>query len=430
MTESTFSVCLQVLGTWQSMHMQHLTNADMCRFATVFFTYRRLLYIIVLLPVVVKLIMFILFNTSDNVGSQFWTSGNSHNLAELHDSVNTVFSTPIITDSSGEYRIIKWPPVKAASVVPGDTTLVSQCSVSHLHRFLDLRLAWDGPLSLAVFVESSDSLFIAVHFLLRMQLCLPPHTLSSLQLVMPLSASVDCCHAQLVGLNVSCSDFVAALDKHWAGDRNYDDTLDYPNNLLRNVALSAAVSDYVFVVDIDMLPSSGLFAQFHQFVSKQQMAAANGKTAYVVPAFELQSLSSEEIPTDRAALLRMWDHGVIRPFYREVCWKCQQYTDYNLWRNVTSKHRDEVDIAYMVDWRDPWEPFYIVDLEAPRYDENFKNYGFNRISQVSYIGLYWHHGSMDRRAIAVRDLRSFETRFDLNRPFRFDSKVMGRFENF
>ena len=29
-----------------------------------------------------------------------------------------------------------------------------------------------------------------------------------------------------------------------------------------------------------------------------------------------------------------------------------------------------------------------------------------------------------------RDLRSFEIRFDWNRPFRFDSKVVGRFENF
>jgi len=30
----------------------------------------------------------------------------------------------------------------------------------------------------------------------------------------------------------------------------------------------------------------------------------------------------------------------------------------------------------------------------------------------------------------ARDLRSFEIRFDSNRPFRFESKVMGRFANF
>jgi len=328
--------------------------------------------------------MFVRYSASDNVSSSSQTLKSSHNLVELHNSVNSAFDTPILTDSSGGYRIIKWPPVRTShTVVPHDTTLASQCSASHLLRLLDLRQSWNGPLSLAIFVESSNSLFVSVNFLLSMQVCLPLHTLSkvSLQLVMPLSVSTDCCRTQLVGLNASCSDFLNAFDKHWAGGRNYDVTIDYPNNLLRNVALNAAVSDYVFIVDIDMIPSPGLFTQFRQFVSKQP---ANRKTAYVVPAFELQSPNSE-IPANRAALLHMWNRGIIRPFYKEVCWRCQQHTGYDVWRNMTVQHGEQVDIAYVVDWHDPWEPFYIVDSEAPKYEEKFKNYGFNRISQVSCI---------------------------------------------
>jgi len=325
---------------------------------------------VILLLLLVRVIQFMLQNISD-VRSQ---TSNSHPVLEVLDSVNDAFDTPVLTDSSGEYRIVKWPS-KVARVSLGDTTLISQCSAAHLHQFLDLRFAWDGPMSIAVFVESSNNLFIVVNYLLEVQLCLP-HALSevSIQLVMPLSASVDCC-TELV--NVSCSNFVPAFDKHWAGIRNYDGIIDYPNNLLRNVAVNAATTDYIFVVDIDMIPSSGLFSQFRQFIVKQP---TNRNIAYVVPVFEMQLQS--EIPADRGALLQMWNRGFIQPFYREVCWKCQRYTDYNMWYNLTLKHVEQIDIAYMVEWHDPWEPFYIVDVKAPKYDEKFKNYGFNRISQV------------------------------------------------
>jgi len=354
------------------MFIQRLTGAKMFKFFSVFTTYRMVVYIILLLPVV-RVIVFMLQNTSEMRSS----TSNSHNLVEVHESVNNAFDTPVLTDSSGEYRIVRWP-FKAAHVSFGDTTLVSQCSTSHLHRFLDLRLAWDGPVSLAVFVESSNNLFIVVNYLQRVQLCLP-HALSkvTIQLVMPLLTSVDC-WTELV--NVSCSNFSPAFNKLWAGIRNYDGVLDYPNNLLRNVAVNAAMSDYIFVVDIDMIPSSGLFNQFHQFMTKQH---ADRKIAYVVPVFEMQQNS--EIPPDRGTLLQMWDHGIIQPFYREVCWKCQQYTDYDMWHNLTLKHVEQINIAYMVEWHDPWEPFYIVDLKAPKYNEKFKNYGFNRISQVCHI---------------------------------------------
>jgi len=306
-------------------------------------------------------------------------TSDSYNLLTVHESVNIALDTPIITDSRGEYRIVKWL-FNIDQVSRGETTLISQCSVSNLYQFLDLHFAWDGPMSLAIFVESINSLFIVITYLLGVQLCLP-HTLSkvSIQLVMPLSSSLDCC----TGLqNVSCGNFLNLFNKHRAALRNYDSIVDYPNNLLRNVATDAAISDYIFVVDIDMIPSSGLFSQFREFIGKQ---AADRKLAFVVPVFELHLRS--EMPADRDALLQKWNNGMIQPFYREVCWKCQRYTDYDLWRNLTLKQMGQINVAYVVEWHDPWEPFYIVDQKAPKYDEKFKNYGFNRISQVRYISL-------------------------------------------
>lgn len=38
--------------------------------------------------------------------------------------------------------------------------------------------------------------------------------------------------------------------------------------------------------------------------------------------------------------------------------------------------------AYQLTWHDSCEPFYIASTRVPFYDEAFKQYGFNRISQV------------------------------------------------
>lgn len=71
----------------------------------------------------------------------------------------------------------------------------------------------------------------------------------------------------------------------------------------------------------------------------------------------------------------------VRPFYFEMCWKCQKHTDYETWQREPQAPR--LAVLFEVLWRDPWEPFYISRNSVPLYDERFRQYGFNRISQVS-----------------------------------------------
>lgn len=61
---------------------------------------------------------------------------------------------------------------------------------------------------------------------------------------------------------------------------------------------------------------------------------------------------------------------------------CKVHTDYESWQ----KEPPALELAplFEVLWKDPWEPFYIARNTVPFYDERFKQYGFNRISQV-----YW-----------------------------------------
>lgn len=157
----------------------------------------------------------------------------------------------------------------------------------------------------------------------------------------------------------------------------------YPNNLLRNVARRNCLTEFVFMIDIDLVPNNGLHHSFIKFASVNKLfskSSGEDKTVYVVPAYEMQHTSDDLIPHDKAELLKMVEAMTARPFYYELCWKCQKHTDYDTWQR--DQAFSELNVLFEVLWRDPWEPFYISRNSAPMYDERFRQYGFNRISQV------------------------------------------------
>ena len=160
----------------------------------------------------------------------------------------------------------------------------------------------------------------------------------------------------------------------------------YPNNLLRNTAVLASKTDYVFVIDIDMIPSSDLSRLFTQFIqifpalSKSNVPNHDENIVYVVPAFEIQG--NITLPSNKNGLLLLWEAGFVRPFYYEMCWKCQKPTNFLLWKTFADP---DLYVAYEVKWIDPWEPFFIAPRTMPLFDERFQQYGFNRISQVCLL---------------------------------------------
>lgn len=136
-----------------------------------------------------------------------------------------------------------------------------------------------------------------------------------------------------------------------------------------------------------MMPSKDLHAQFSALLKTRNRPAWEEPPpeVFVVPAFEIDD-SSVSVPENKAQLLNLLSHLKVRPFYFEMCWKCQQPTDFGAWeKTLISKNvdgKDVMEVAYHVLWKDPWEPFFIAHRRAPLYDERFKQYGFNRISQV------------------------------------------------
>ncbi|EEC01261.1 N-acetyllactosaminide beta-1,3-N-acetylglucosaminyltransferase, putative [Ixodes scapularis] len=176
---------------------------------------------------------------------------------------------------------------------------------------------------------------------------------------------------------------------------NYALGVSYPVNLLRNVARRNSQTEFVLVLDVDLLPNDGLHESFVDFARENRLfveSHRDDKTVYVAPAFEVRD--GVPSPRDKASLLQRVEAMDARPFYLELCWKCQKHTDYEAWQREPPGQR--LAVLFEVLWRDPWEPFYFGRNSAPLYDERFRQYGFNRISQVSPQAVSFAGGNSKR----------------------------------
>lgn len=317
-----------------------------------------------------------------------------------------------VLDSSGEFHIVNFLArsdslLGSRNHVRPDVTLVTQSTANHLHYLVTLSERWRGPLAVTVFAPRQH-LALVVEVLVQLRRCVPALRYNaSFHLVYPLNspgshqpldvatsllpddassggsapANTGATSSTLLGGSSSCDSLASRLQHSVPGPDNYDLGVSYPVNLLRNVARRNALTEFVLVLDVDLLPNDGLHGQFVAFARENRLfveSHRDDKTVYVAPAFEVRD--GVPSPRDKASLLQRVEAMDARPFYLELCWKCQKHTDYEAWQREPPG--DKLAVLFEVLWRDPWEPFYFGRNSAPFYDERFRQYGFNRISQV------------------------------------------------
>uniref|UniRef100_A0A3Q2XX58 Beta-1,4-glucuronyltransferase 1 n=2 Tax=Hippocampus comes TaxID=109280 RepID=A0A3Q2XX58_HIPCM len=308
-----------------------------------------------------------------------------------------------IFDQSGQYRVYKNLIQKDFASKPGTNvlTLVTHTSMNNLHHLQDLVERWRNPLSVAIFAHGQDvKLATALVYALG-ALCPRVQTLVDFHLVClsgETASFPEDDHRHFAGLD-DCAAVFSRLEAHKDRYRNYAMGADvpYPNNLLRNVARGGTESSFILVIDIDMMPAADLHQQFVAMVGRRQLAPDQ---VFVLPAFEIRH--TRKIPASKAELVQLYQVGEVRPFYEELCPRCQAPTNYSQW--VNSHLRDTsggLQVAYTLTWVDPWEPFYIGPRNVPLYDENFKQYGFNRISQACELHVAGYEFSVLSSAFLV-----------------------------
>lgn len=105
-------------------------------------------------------------------------------------------------------------------------------------------------------------------------------------------------------------------------------TYPYPQSLARNVARRGSQTRFVFVTDVDIIPSIGLADGLADFLRREKCEKGNGgKCAYVVPAFEVDKRM--RFPLTKAVLKRLVDEELARPFHKAILTHNSYATNYS-----------------------------------------------------------------------------------------------------
>ncbi|GEM08284.1 beta-1,3-N-acetylglucosaminyltransferase, glycosyltransferase family 49 protein [Rhodotorula toruloides] len=253
-----------------------------------------------------------------------------------------------------------------APVGPADVTLVTQFSVSRLSRFERMLQAWDGPMSIAIYLVDEEDI----------------RTLES-----HLSSPSLSPRWQRVALTIVKPDYSRT-------EEALIERLRYPINQLRNLALALAPAPYTVVVDVDFVPSPTM----HSILSSRAVPLINRpssrnsrsptlrRTAIVIPTFALASSFTGTFPTTVDDL---------ESLYSAVP-QLASLTDANAGHGPTSPSRlfsspaqsssqSAIDPAwsYEVCYEPQWEPYYLLHRAShPLYDERFTDQGGDKQSHT------------------------------------------------
>lgn len=219
-----------------------------------------------------------------------------------------------------------------SSAGANDVTLVSQLSIDRLQVLATLFKHWDGPVSVVMYASDSEVWQMLQYF----------EAANLLQKRKNIAVHVVYKQGQL-----------------------------YPVNFLRNVALSAVSTPFVFLLDIDFLPMFGLFSYLREAVKVLQVGVH--KRALIAPAFETLQYKFT-FPKSKSMLLKLLTSGKLQVFRHSVWKRGHAATDYDHWVNATR--------PYKIEWAPDFEPYITVSSNVTPYDTRFLGFGWNKVSHI------------------------------------------------
>ncbi|CAG7785536.1 unnamed protein product [Allacma fusca] len=265
--------------------------------------------------------------------------------------------------------------------------LATQGSIDRIASIGEVSEKWLGPISLAVYIRTSDEWIILNLFNIYMQRCSALFTQTvSIHVAVPvnyepMNSPNDSSRFEFSPwYDHPCgqpSEFLSLLMKKLLPD-GIDQGALYPQNHMRNIARKTCTTSWVFMTDVDIIPrpnSSLLLQEFYESPSSKC-----SKCAFVIPVYELER--SARYPETKRQLIDYANSGLARQFHLKIYRFGHWATNYSMWVS-TYIEEGPVQISHMVDPRmNHYEPFYVSSDVIPAHDERFIGYGFTRSSQV------------------------------------------------
>ena len=242
----------------------------------------------------------------------------------------------VFKNAQNVYRTHKYfIGTKYSTSDPYDVTLVTQMTMDRFSVFVTLVEHWKGPISVVVYCTDYEAWQLMEYFK----------------------------HNKVLRSRKDIA--VHAVFKR--GDM-------LPVNYIRNVAMIASTTPYVFLSDCDFLPSYNLYTYLKKS-AKVLITNTTSKRALIVPAFESLHYNFQ-FPPSKMELLQQCKKKKLQIFHQEWYYG-HGPTNYNKW--ASTRH------PYTVNWVIGFEPYIMIDRNAPRYSEQFFGYGWNKISHIMEV---------------------------------------------
>ncbi|XP_018580182.1 beta-1,4-glucuronyltransferase 1 isoform X1 [Anoplophora glabripennis] len=263
------------------------------------------------------------------------------------------------------------------------TCLATQSSLEKISSLIEVSSHWNGPISLATFAASEEELNTVLLYILYLRKCdtrikdkVAFHLVVAKERA-PRSYEIDTEKLNELNCDNPMGVIQYLLKDLNKGPNKWRAKLPYPQNHLRNLARKNCQTKYVFLTDVDIIPSRGMAESLDVFLGNPE---CKGQCAYVVPTYELDERVL--FPPNKTELIRLANKGLARPFHHKVFIYNQYATNFTRWQNTVDDGTD-IHISHPVtNFEFLYEPFYITPDTVPPHDERFIGYGYTRNSQV------------------------------------------------
>ncbi|KAK2719329.1 beta-1,4-glucuronyltransferase 1-like [Artemia franciscana] len=284
-------------------------------------------------------------------------------------------------------------------------TLTTHGDTSFLDNLVVLSQRWQGPISVSVYVPSSDY-DDAIKIISYLRQCTVPEIeeFVTFHFVFDnrhMPKSILKLHTTQQGLpyfesqtKVRTSDGKTIVKVTYHGDKNGKTELPtancslpapwgsppkqtyrnqkkllYPVNVLRNVARESATTYYVFASDSELYPSPNIIPQFFDMLRRNESYLNLGKhRLFALPIFEVYS--NQTVPDSKQELVKMLESGMAIPFHKKICASCHSIPRQKEWLKAPVK--EGLSVFHVGKRHKPhhnWEPIFIGTQDDPLYDE-------------------------------------------------------------
>jgi N-acetyllactosaminide beta-1,3-N-acetylglucosaminyltransferase len=206
-------------------------------------------------------------------------------------------------------------------------SIATQCSLEKMLSIVELSRHWTGPISLAVFVAGEEFRLTELYISYLRQ-CFPQvKNQISFHLAFPLDYPPTDGPNLPFDYKQNCSNPEAVLSQllklRSPQTIKWKNNSLYPQNHLRNQARVNCQTEYIYLIDVDIIPSIGMADNLDQFLRKAQCEKL---CAYVIPVYEIDEKAG--FPRNKPDMLKLAKDKMARPFHQKIYGLAQSSTDY------------------------------------------------------------------------------------------------------